>query len=83
EVSASKDGATKGLPVAGSCCAPVEIAAGSCCAPAETAAAAASVSCCGPAAGAELHGDLRDLLERYDVNDYAASVKVFAVKPRT
>jgi hypothetical protein len=25
---------------------------------------------------------LADLLKRYDVNDYAASVKVFAVKPR-
>ena len=41
-------------------------------------------SCCGPAASADakrdLHGDLRDLLSRYDVNDYAASVKVFAVK---
>ena len=42
-------------------------------------------SCCGPAASddatRELHGDLRDLLSRYNVNDYAASVKVFAVMP--
>lgn len=29
-----------------------------------------------------LHARLADLLRRYDVNDYAASVKVFAVKPR-
>jgi arsenite methyltransferase len=40
-------------------------------------------SCCGPAASddakRDLHGDLRDLLSRYNVNDYAASVKVFAV----
>jgi len=36
--------------------------------------------CCGPAA-TDLHGRLADLLRRYDVNDYAASVKVFAVKP--
>jgi arsenite methyltransferase len=38
----------------------------------------------GPAAvvDEELHARLADLLRRYDVNDYAASVKVFAVKPR-
>lgn len=29
-----------------------------------------------------LHARLVDLLRRCDVNDYAASVKVFAVKPR-
>jgi SAM-dependent methyltransferase len=29
----------------------------------------------------ELHGRLANLLARYNVNDYAASVKVFAVKP--
>lgn len=29
-----------------------------------------------------LHDRLRDLLARYNVNDYAASVKVYAVKPR-
>jgi hypothetical protein len=28
-----------------------------------------------------LHERLEDLLVRYDINDYAASVKVFAVKP--
>jgi arsenite methyltransferase len=42
--------------------------------------------CCavGPAAVIDeaLHARLADLLRRYDVNDYAASVKVFAVKPR-
>ena len=38
----------------------------------------------GPAAVVDeaLHARLADLLRRYDVNDYAASVKVFAVKPR-
>jgi SAM-dependent methyltransferase len=30
----------------------------------------------------ELHRRLIDLLRRYDVNDYAASVRVFAVKPK-
>jgi hypothetical protein len=29
-----------------------------------------------------LHARLAELLKRYDVDDYAASVKVFAVKPR-
>jgi SAM-dependent methyltransferase len=67
-----KEDAPKGLP----------LAAASCCAPAESAPALAS--CCAPApgaGGAEIHGDLGDLLARYNVNDYAASVKVFAVKP--
>ncbi|HEX8721978.1 MAG TPA: arsenite methyltransferase [Pyrinomonadaceae bacterium] len=73
------------------CCSPsaneepkgLPVAASSCCAPAESEGAAAAASCCGPAASTEgeVHGDLRDLLSRYDVNDYAASVKVFAVKP--
>ena len=67
-----KEETPKGLPVAASAC----------CAPAEPAVESA-VSCCAPAGPeGELHGDLRDLLARYDVNDYAASVKVFAVKPR-
>jgi SAM-dependent methyltransferase len=30
-----------------------------------------------------VHRDLSDLLKRYDVNKYAASVKVFAIKPMT
>jgi arsenite methyltransferase len=63
-----KEGEAKSLPVAAS----------SCCAPAGSAAAS---SCCTSVAEGEVHEDLRDLLSRYDVNDYAASVKVFAVKP--
>jgi SAM-dependent methyltransferase len=48
--------------------------------------------CCSPAMASDLpmlsdcaptlHNQLADLLRRYDVNDFAASVKVFAVKPR-
>jgi hypothetical protein len=38
------------------------------------------VSCCSTGSEA-LHVRLKDLLTRYDVNDYAASVKVYAVKP--
>ncbi len=38
--------------------------------------------CSGPGSGdADLHRQLADLLRRYDVNEYAASVRVFAVKP--
>jgi hypothetical protein len=36
---------------------------------------------CGEAAGAGgLHARLADLMRRYNVNDYAASIRVFAVK---
>ena len=51
--------------------------------------------CCSPSMGAgglpvvsdccstpDLHSELAELLKRYNVNDYAASVKVYAVKPR-
>jgi arsenite methyltransferase len=48
--------------------------------------AVVDAGCCsvGPAAVVDeaLHARLADLLRRYDVNDYAASVKVFAVEPR-
>ncbi len=39
------------------------------------------VSCCSNGTTTILHGELTDLLARYNVNDYAASVKVYAVKP--
>ena len=42
--------------------------------------ASPSASACGGSASA-VHGNLRELLERYDVNEYAASVKVYAVMP--
>ena len=61
-----------------------------CCSPAMTgiesgAKTAADSGCCAPAPVAiggrkELHDDLASLLTRYNVNDYAASVRVFAVK---
>jgi arsenite methyltransferase len=43
----------------------------------------AAAACCTPqaaSADADLHETLSDLLRRYNVNDYAASVKVYAVK---
>ena len=88
---------SKSLPVsAASCCAPAATetartaAVSSCCAPAESAAAPepalAITACCAPAVepedGGALHKSLNELLSRYDINDFAASVKVFAVKPR-
>ena len=30
----------------------------------------------------EIHSRLKDLLQQYNLNDYAVSVKVYAVKPR-
>jgi hypothetical protein len=68
---------------------PVAAAATSCCAPSESSAASkpalAITSCCSPATepadGGALHESLNEILSRYNVNDYAASVKVFAVKP--
>ena len=41
---------------------------------------AASQSCCGSEPPADIHAGLADLLSRYDVNEYAASVRVFAVR---
>lgn len=49
-----------------------------CCSPAMDAS-----SCCPPGMdGATLHADLSELLSKYDVNAAAASVKVYAVKPK-
>jgi len=51
-----------------------------CCSP-----AMANGSCCSPApdAGAStLHAELSDLFSKYDVNAAAASVKVYAIKPK-
>ena len=68
-----KEEPVKSLPVASSCCAPAGASQSE----------PAAVSCCAPAVPeGELHEDLREILTRHNVNDYAASVKVFAVKPR-
>jgi arsenite methyltransferase len=51
-----------------------------CCSPAKDQGALPVVSdCC----STELHSELAELLQRYNVNDYAASVKVYAVKPKS
>ncbi len=73
------------------CCSPVEAkeekpkarAASGCCGPVKAEAEAAA-SCCAPASiegeDKRLFEQFTDLLARYNVNDYAASVKVYAVK---
>ncbi len=65
----------------------VEEQSGSCSpakAPTDGLLVAAGSGCCGPTptTGTNLHERLADLLRRYNVNDYAASVRVFAVKPK-
>jgi arsenite methyltransferase len=43
-------------------------------------------SCCSPAAATDsstLHAELSDLLNKYDLNAAAASVKVYAIRPKT
>jgi SAM-dependent methyltransferase len=63
---------------------------GGCCSPAmaepvqASALPVATGGCCGgaPAEGSAVHGGLSELLRRYDVNEFAASVKVYAVKAR-
>jgi SAM-dependent methyltransferase len=54
-----------------------------CCAPPMTSPSSLPLAgCCDPAeSGTAIHGGLADLLGRYDVNDYAASVQVYALKP--
>lgn len=58
------------------CCTPNDPAATDCCAPAPMQIGRVKK----PEDAAEFHARLKDMLERYDVNDYAASVKVFAIK---
>jgi SAM-dependent methyltransferase len=70
-----------------SCCTPAKpVAIGDACCTAEdkTEASDSGASCCSPAESKtpELITRLAELTRRYDINDFAASVKVFAVKPR-
>jgi ubiquinone/menaquinone biosynthesis C-methylase UbiE len=53
-----------------------------CCAPASMSLPVAEAGCCSAQPGDDtLHRRLMDLLRRCNVNDYASSVRVFAVKP--
>ena len=55
-----------------------------CCSPSATETAQATAACCAPvptsAAETKLFEKFTELLSRYNVNDYAASVKVYAIK---
>ncbi len=56
----------------------------SCCSPSTgSGLPVVSAGCCSstPSASSDLHQRLADLLRRYNVNDYAASVRVYALKP--
>jgi len=72
-----------------SCCSPPMAAPAeksSCCGSAPP--KAAKSTCCGAETPppeqptADVHARMIELLKRYNVNDYAASVKVFAIKPK-
>ena len=76
----------KGAGGADMCCAPAATTQpASCCAPAPQ---AKTVSCCGagPSVSEDLepsfHDGVSDFFRDVDLNAYAASVKIFAVKPR-
>ncbi|MDF1839765.1 MAG: hypothetical protein P1V35_18010, partial [Planctomycetota bacterium] len=65
-------------PEAEACCVEESAASESCCAPAEESNAEA---CCAPEPDKAFHTTMDELLDTFDVNAYAASVKIFAVKP--
>jgi len=58
---------------------------GGCCAPPADGLTVLEAGCCTASGGGSeaLHAELLELLKRYDVNAYAASVRVFAVRPVT
>jgi arsenite methyltransferase len=72
------------------CCSPSSepaAAASSCCSPKQAVSLTVKSSSCGGSptghdVKSNVHEHLAELLERYDVNEYAASAKVFALKPR-
>ena len=53
----------------------------SCASPSAALPVVATAGCCAPASGTVGRDHLADLLSRYNVNDYAASVRVYAIKP--
>jgi arsenite methyltransferase len=51
-----------------------------CCSPTMQAGETTMSPCCSPSPDSEVHEGLADLLRKYDINDYAASVQVYAIK---
>jgi arsenite methyltransferase len=79
--------ASSGVPET-ACCTPAAAASTGCCPPPDPATitegewVAASQTCCGvETTRSDVHTGLAGLLAKYNVNDYAASVQVYAVKP--
>jgi len=66
---------------AASCCSPAPVGSSECCTPLET--VAKGEACCSPAESKtpELITRLAELSRLHNLNDYAASVKVYAIKP--
>jgi SAM-dependent methyltransferase len=60
----------------------VEGQSGCCSPPAAGGGLPMAEACCGGAGEAAVHQGLADILARYNVNDYAASVQVYALKAR-
>lgn len=60
----------------------VEGATGCCSPPQDGGLPIVETGCCGVEPSHDIHLELADLLRRYNVNEFAASVKVFAIKPR-
>jgi SAM-dependent methyltransferase len=71
----------------GGCCSPAMAEPAATQRGSSTSLSVAPAGCCGsgdrsaPAGDDALHARLAELLARYDVNDYAASVRVYALKP--
>jgi len=62
------------------CCEPAPEASEACCAPA-TEETSVPEACCAPEPDTNFHTTMDALLDTFDVNAYAASVKIFAIKP--
>src|SRR5262249_30625517 len=50
-----------------------------CCSPVASSSSLPVAGCCGGET-AQVHGALTELMRKYDVNDYAASVQIYALK---
>ncbi|MBN9520124.1 arsenite methyltransferase [bacterium] len=82
---------TAPAPAASACCTPAPAGSSECCTPigGEKSLAVVASDCCTPApAGSSecctpnpVHGGLSELISKYDINEFAASVQVYAVKP--
>lgn len=76
----SKVGGQSGCcsPAASDCCTPAPEGSSACCTPAPEGPSACCTMTAPP--GATVHGGFAELLKKYDVNDFAASVQVYAMK---